>query len=110
MSRSVQSLLNAEVPHDPDCLFQGGSERILIVEDEAPFREALQELLEAAGFQSYALESVEEALSYLRHTSCHLILSDIRLPGLAKDIHTACPGRAFYWERASLPLPTLSMR
>jgi len=99
MSRPVQSLLSSEVLHNPDCLFQGGSERILIVEDEAPFREALQELLEATGFQSYALESVEEALSYLRHSSCHLILSDIRLPGLdgfdlLRHVADCCPETA----------------
>ena len=58
------------------------SERILIVEDEAPLREVFQEILALAGFQSEALESVEEALYYLRRNDCHLILTDIRLPGL----------------------------
>jgi len=85
-----------EVPALPPHL---NSERILIVEDEAPLREVFKEILTLAGFQSEALEGVEEALYYLRRNDCHLILTDIRLPGLdgfdlLRHVGECCPETA----------------
>lgn len=55
---------------------------ILIIDDEAPVRNAMQALLERSGYQAHAVGSTFEALIWLReHPNCDLVLSDVMMPG-----------------------------
>jgi DNA-binding NtrC family response regulator len=56
--------------------------RILIIEDEQAIRQALSRLLEKKGYQVAMAESVESALNTQAIDSFHLVLTDIRLPGV----------------------------
>jgi DNA-binding response OmpR family regulator len=55
---------------------------ILIVDDELPMRESLQEILELEGFQVSQAESGETALSLLEQTPVDLMLLDLKMKGL----------------------------
>ena len=56
-------------------------ERVLIVEDEAPFRRAIARNLEARGCEVQEAETAEEALQRIAAAAPDLILLDINLPG-----------------------------
>ena len=56
---------------------------ILIVDDEAKLLEVLSVALENMGYNPITAASVEEALAVLREQEVHLVLSDLRLPGLS---------------------------
>lgn len=56
--------------------------KILIVDDEADLREILSFNLEAAGYETYAAASAEEALGLLTPDTS-LILLDVMLPGMS---------------------------
>ena len=55
--------------------------RILVVDDEAVIRQALQKLLKRSGYEVDTAESVEEVLEQFDPSDYHLLLVDIRLPG-----------------------------
>ena len=55
--------------------------RILVVEDDAGAREAMQAILEAQGYAVRTAGSAEEALDHFRRDSFHLALIDHQLPG-----------------------------
>jgi two-component system response regulator HydG len=54
--------------------------RVLLVDDEHDFRNALAELLEANGYQVAICSSFREARSLLRSGSFDLVLAEFRLP------------------------------
>ena len=56
--------------------------RILVVDDEADSRETYKMLLESQGYTAAAASSAEEALAFLEQEFCHIILSDIMMPGM----------------------------
>ena len=56
---------------------------VLIVDDEAKLLEVLSVALENMGYNPITAASVEEALAVLREQEVHLVLSDLRLPGLS---------------------------
>ena len=58
------------------------SERILLIEDEAPQRHLVSELLREAGYQVVAAASGEDGLNELACGSFDLVLSDWKLPGI----------------------------
>jgi two-component system alkaline phosphatase synthesis response regulator PhoP len=53
---------------------------IVIIEDEAPIRQLLTDVLTQASFQVHAFSLAEEALAYLISEEADLILLDIMLP------------------------------
>jgi DNA-binding NtrC family response regulator len=55
---------------------------ILIVEDDASHLEILRRHLERCGHEVEAAESAEQALSRFSRFSPHLVLSDLRMPGM----------------------------
>lgn len=57
-------------------------QKVLIVEDNASMREALQRLLGAAGFGTVAYESAEALLAVDAPTKTACVVSDLRLPGM----------------------------
>jgi DNA-binding response OmpR family regulator len=59
------------------------SSRLLVVEDEAPMRRMVVELLKSEGFLARAAGSAEEALVELRKSPPDLLILDVRLPGMS---------------------------
>jgi signal transduction histidine kinase/DNA-binding response OmpR family regulator len=59
--------------------------RVLLVEDDAPSREAMAELLATFGLQCTAVASAEEALELATLQRYDILLSDVTLPGLPGD-------------------------
>lgn len=57
--------------------------RILIVDDETAILDTLQILLRREGFEVTAAQSGREALAYLEDETPHVVLSDIRMPGVS---------------------------
>ncbi len=78
----------------------GGTERILLVEDESNIRRMTQKLLETFGYRVWTAESADEALEIWRAHAAEvsLLLTDIRMPGsltgleLAEQLHREDPG------------------
>jgi two-component system, cell cycle sensor histidine kinase and response regulator CckA len=62
---------------------QGGSETVLVIEDEPALRELLRRLLEAAGYTVLLGETVAAAMSLAeRHGGpIHVVLTDVVMPG-----------------------------
>jgi DNA-binding response OmpR family regulator len=56
--------------------------RVLVVDDEADAVELLQEFLSAKGYEVLTAHDGEEALRAVREERPHLILLDIRMPGM----------------------------
>ncbi|MCU0303876.1 MAG: sigma-54 dependent transcriptional regulator [Thermoanaerobaculales bacterium] len=54
---------------------------VLVVEDEAPQRRLIVEILERAGYQLRAAATVDEALEAIREAVPDLVLCDWRMPG-----------------------------
>jgi CheY-like chemotaxis protein len=57
------------------------SGRILIADDEASVREAMQHYLERMGYECVGVPDAEEALQKLREETFDLLISDINMPG-----------------------------
>jgi FixJ family two-component response regulator len=56
---------------------------VAIVDDEAPMRDALLDLLDEAGLPACAFASAEEFLESGRRYGCSCLITDIRMPGLS---------------------------
>ena len=56
---------------------------VAIVDDEAPMRDALLDLLDEAGFPACAFASGEEFLASGRQYECSCLITDIRMPGMS---------------------------
>ena len=61
----------------------GGTERVLVVEDEASLLRVLTRALQDRGYAVRGVGSAEEALEALAEASFDLIVSDLALPGLS---------------------------
>jgi two-component system response regulator HydG len=57
--------------------------KILIVDDETAILDTLQILLRREGFEVTAAQSGREALAHLESGTPHVVLSDIRMPGVS---------------------------
>ncbi len=67
--------------------------RLLLVEDDAPLREALGEAIALHGFQVHATKSATEACRAVEEESFDVVLSDVRLPGGGGATVLACVRR-----------------
>lgn len=56
--------------------------RILVVDDETDSRETYKMLLESQGYTAEAVESAEAALEFLEKEFCHIVISDVMMPGM----------------------------
>ncbi len=56
--------------------------RILIVEDDAAVRKLMYEYLSRSGYEAVTANSAEEAEKVLEEEEIHIILTDVRLPGI----------------------------
>src|ERR1700756_2252337 len=59
----------------------GSRMRILLVEDDAPIREAVLDVLVDEGFEVVAAETGEQALERCRDEPLDVLFTDVRLPG-----------------------------
>ena len=57
-------------------------ESILIVEDEKATGWALAQTLKEDGYEATVVGSSEDALKHLSKRNCHLLVTDVRLPGM----------------------------
>ena len=80
----------AEIPSDPPAPtrsreLRGGSERVLLIEDEERLRLALERLLRSVGYNVQSSENAETALGIaVQETGpIHLLLSDVVMPGMS---------------------------
>ena len=55
---------------------------VLIVEDDAPLREALHDTLSAAGIATETAADAAEALRVIENSDIALVISDVQMPGL----------------------------
>lgn len=58
------------------------AERILVVDDEAMNRDLLQQILVRAGYEVSTAADGETALAMLRQGTFHIVLTDMRMPGM----------------------------
>lgn len=56
--------------------------RILVVEDDEDMRESLRRILVGAGYEVYLAEDGDGAITVLRTQPCHLVLTDLVMPGM----------------------------
>ncbi|MBW2342193.1 MAG: response regulator [Deltaproteobacteria bacterium] len=73
--------------------------RILIVDDEEPIRQLLEEILERKGYECTQAANALEAREHLKEQNFELVLCDINMPGesglnLIKDILSGSPDTA----------------
>ena len=57
--------------------------KVLVVDDDASMREAIERLLDAAGFEYGAYDSAEALLASDGHGNASCIVSDLRLPAMS---------------------------
>lgn len=58
------------------------AERILVVDDEEMNRDLLQQILTRAGYDVATAAGGQEALELLRQETFHMVLSDLKMPGM----------------------------
>jgi PAS domain S-box-containing protein len=88
LARKVRSVLNAHRTALPAAATVASSAttlptHVLLVEDDAPSREAMVELLASFGLPCTAVASAEEALALAPTLHYDILLSDLILPGLS---------------------------
>jgi len=70
--------------------------RVLVVDDDAPIRNACSEIANSLGFSTQSADSVPTARLALAHSSIDILLLDLKLPGggglsLLEDVRTQHP-------------------
>jgi DNA-binding NarL/FixJ family response regulator len=68
----------------PDQIGEGGTVKVLVVDDQEPFREAMDILVAATpGFElAGEAPSGEDGIAAVDELSPHLVLMDVRMPGM----------------------------
>jgi PAS domain S-box-containing protein len=82
----VEQLAHAPVAATPaPAPVRGGTETVLVAEDEAPVRAVAREVLERLGYRVLEAPSAEAALDVVqRHSGViHLLLTDVVMPGMS---------------------------
>lgn len=70
-------------PEKTDTDVQGGSENILLVEDEPNLREIARVFLEGYGYHVFEATNVEHAIELALSSKINLMLTDVVMPGLS---------------------------
>jgi len=97
-STQENSLLNDEDEREGDGVNESAG-KLLVVDDEAAIRQALQATLSALGFSVSEAETGEEAISLLLETDFEVALLDVNMPGMGgvkacREMRKAAPGLA----------------
>ncbi|MBU1664235.1 MAG: sigma-54 dependent transcriptional regulator [Gammaproteobacteria bacterium] len=77
---------------------------ILVVEDDAPLREALMDTLELSGYAAHAAADGEQALAWMGEERFGLVLSDVQMPGM--DGHALLRSLKARWPEVPVLLMT----
>jgi CheY-like chemotaxis protein len=94
----TRRLLELGHPADPEVVVAGGTETILLVEDDQPVRDLVYQVLEAAGYRVLAASRPSEVEPLLeQEDNVDLLLSDIVMPEmtgfeLASRVRSSRPG------------------
>jgi len=56
--------------------------KVLVVENEEPLRKLYREELEEEGYDVVSVPSAEEALDRIKEEAFHLVILDIKMPGM----------------------------
>ncbi|HYU42690.1 MAG TPA: response regulator [Vicinamibacteria bacterium] len=81
-----------DAPAPPPPRAEGGSETILLVEDESSLRTMIEEMLTEEGYTLLACDTVEKAIATAREHPgpIHLLLTDVVMPRMSgRDLATA---------------------
>ena len=83
--RTQEPMLDAAAAPAHARLVRGGDEEILLVEDEADLRSALERVLCNSGYRVHSSASGDAALRIATQTTApiHLLLSDVVMPGMS---------------------------
>lgn len=73
----------AKIQADRVHLSPGGTERILVVEDEPSVRSTAARALRGRGYKVFEAEDAQAALSLIEREHIDLIFSDVQLPGMS---------------------------
>jgi two-component system NtrC family sensor kinase len=89
----------AEHPHAPSAQLEGDRLRILVVDDEASVRVALQRYFAAQGHEVETTASGRDALARLRDSTFDAVVVDMRMPDLSgeqlyEELRARDPGHA----------------
>lgn len=57
--------------------------RVVLVDDDCDVRLSLQRIIAESGYETYAFDNGDDALSYLVDQGADLVLTDIRMPGMS---------------------------
>lgn len=98
----MNNAMTAEIPIPP----VGAAAKILVVDDEAPIRDMLREVLTAVGYTVITAADGREALPLTLSDRPDLILSDIRMPRL--DGLTLCKALRVNPETKGIPVIMLT--
>jgi PAS domain S-box-containing protein len=74
-------ITRAEVANEEPNTIRGGSELILVVDDDTIQRDVTSTLLGKLGYQVRSVESGEKAIEFLKGQRCDLLLLDMIMPG-----------------------------
>jgi len=81
-NKDVESLAENPVDHTNDEADYTGNERVLVVDDEEPIADILEQVLESHGYQVATAHDAESALKTLESQQVNLIISDVIMPGM----------------------------
>ena len=70
----------AETPSDTDAAIPGGTECILVVDDEPDIRQAAQKMLDGYGYRVMVAESGERAVELYARTPADLVILNLDMP------------------------------
>jgi signal transduction histidine kinase/CheY-like chemotaxis protein len=72
----------AEKPANAEAAIRGGSESILVVDDEYDIRQSAKDMLETYGYKVTVAESGERALELYAQARADLVILDLNMPGI----------------------------
>lgn len=68
--------------NDPEQAGKNLLSRVLVVEDDEDMRENLLRILGGAGYEVHLARNGVEAMTVLKSQPCHLVLTDLIMPGM----------------------------
>ena len=83
MSHFISAPSSARITRAMSAIVDRDAKRLLIVDDEDTIRTALARFMRARGYEVDTAESAEMALELLARDKFHVVLSDIRMPGMS---------------------------
>ncbi|MBY0239006.1 MAG: response regulator [Burkholderiaceae bacterium] len=89
-----RSLCDEAYPEDGECTEEiGGSETILVVEDDPGVRAVVLDMLAALGYRVLAAENGADALAMLQRQQVDLLFTDVVMPGVLRSTELAVAAR-----------------